>query len=51
MTYETADFAAFAPFVMQSPCFLPHQRRPKIGQGRSDCQTLSGCRRNASGVK
>ena len=41
-----ADFAlaAFAPFFMQSPSFLAHQRHLKTGQGRSNCETLFGIR-------
>ena len=37
-----ADFAiaAFAPFFMQSPSFLAHQRHRQTGRGRSNCQTL-----------
>jgi len=37
-----ADFAlaGFAPFCMQSPSFLAHQRHPETGHGRSNCQTL-----------
>ena len=40
-TYDMADFAlaAFAPFFMQSPSFLAHQRHLETGQGRSNCQT------------
>ena len=43
-TYDMADFAlaAFAPFFMQSPSFLAHQRHLETGQGRSNCQTLFG---------
>jgi hypothetical protein len=43
-TYAMADFvlAAFAPFFMQSPSFLAHQRYLETGQGRSNCQTLFG---------
>lgn len=43
-TYAMADFAlaAFAPFCMQSPSFLAHQRHLQTGQGRSNCQTLFG---------
>jgi hypothetical protein len=43
-TYSMADFAlaAFAPFFMQSPSFLAHQRYLETGQGRSNCQTLFG---------
>ena len=43
-TYAMADFAlaAFAPFFMQSPSFLAHQRHLETGQGRSNCQTLFG---------
>jgi hypothetical protein len=42
-----ADFAlaAFAPFLMQSPSFLVHQRHLAIGQGRSNCETLFGIRK------
>jgi hypothetical protein len=42
-----ADFAlaAFAPFFMQSPSFLAHQRHLETGQGRSNCQTLFGIRK------
>ena len=42
--YAMADFAlaAFAPFFMQSPSFLAHQRHLEIAQGRSNCQTLFG---------
>lgn len=42
-----ADFAlaAFAPFFMQSPSFLAHQRHLETGQGRSNCQTLFGMRK------
>jgi hypothetical protein len=42
-----ADFAlaAFAPFFMQSPSFPAHKRHLKIGQGRSNCQTLLGIRK------
>jgi len=41
-----ADFAlaGFAPFFMQSPSFLAHQRHLETGQGRSNCQTLFGMR-------
>ena len=40
--YAMADFAlaAFAPFFMQSPSFLAHQRHLETAQGRSNCQTL-----------
>ena len=43
-TYAMADFAlaAFAPFFLQSPSFLAHQRHLETGQGRSNCQTLFG---------
>ncbi len=43
-TYAMADFAlaAFAPFFMQSPSFLAHQRHLETGHGRSNCQTLFG---------
>jgi hypothetical protein len=43
-TYAMADFAlaAFAPFFMQSPSFLAHQRYLETGQSRSNCQTLFG---------
>jgi len=39
-----ADFgmAAFAPFFIQSPSFLAHQRRIEQGHGRSNCQSLFG---------
>ncbi len=39
-----SDFvlAAFAPFFMQSPSFLAHQRFLETGQGRHNCQTLFG---------
>jgi hypothetical protein len=42
--YSMADFvlAAFAPFFMQSPSFLAHQRHLETAQGRSNCQTLFG---------
>jgi hypothetical protein len=42
-----ADFgmAAFAPFFMQSPSFLAHQRHLETGQGRSNCETLFGMRK------
>jgi hypothetical protein len=42
-----ADFAlaGFAPFFMQSPSFLAHQRHLETGQGRSNCQTLFGLRK------
>jgi len=35
-TYATADFAlaAFAPFFMQSPSFLAHQRHLETSNGR-----------------
>jgi hypothetical protein len=37
-TYDMADFAmaAFAPFFMQSPSFLAHQRHLETGRGRSN---------------
>ena len=43
-SYTMADFvlAAFAPFFMQSPSFLAHQRYLETAQGRSNCQTLFG---------
>jgi hypothetical protein len=43
-TYAMADFAlaAYAPFFLQSPSFLAHQRHLETGQGRSNCQTLIG---------
>ena len=43
-TYSMADFAlaAFAPFFMQSPSFLAHQRHLETGHGRSNCETLFG---------
>ena len=43
-TYAMADFAlaAFAPFFMQSPSFLAHQRHMETGHGWSNCQTLFG---------
>ena len=46
-TYAMADFAlaAFAPFFMQSPSFLAHQRHLETGQGRSNCETLFGLRK------
>ena len=46
-TYAMADFAlaGFAPFFMQSPSFLAHQRHLETGQGRSNCQTLFGMRK------
>jgi hypothetical protein len=51
-TYDMADFAlagfalaGFAPFFMQSPSFLAHQRHLETGQGRSNCQTLFGTRK------
>jgi hypothetical protein len=46
-TYDMADFAlaAFAPFFMQCPSFLAHQRHLETGQGRSNCQTLFGIRK------
>src|SRR5277367_5205810 len=36
--------AGFAPFFMQSPSFLSHQRQmcEGVGHGRSNCQTLLG---------
>jgi hypothetical protein len=39
-----ADFAlaAFAPFFMQSPSFLAHQRHLATARGRSNCQSLFG---------
>jgi hypothetical protein len=39
--YAMADFAlaAFAPFFMQSPSFLAHQRHLETGRGRSNCET------------
>ena len=42
--YRMVDFgmAAFAPFFMQSPSFLAHQRRIEQGHGRSNCQSLFG---------
>jgi hypothetical protein len=42
--YAMADFvlAGFAPFFMQSPSFLAHQRHLETLQGRSNCQTLFG---------
>jgi hypothetical protein len=42
--YAMADFAlaAFAPFFMQSPSFLAHQRHLETAQGRSNRQTLFG---------
>jgi hypothetical protein len=41
-SYAMADFAmaAFAPFFMQSPSFLAHQRHLETARGRSNCQTL-----------
>jgi hypothetical protein len=44
LSYPMADFAlaAFAPFFMQSPSFLAHQRHLETAQGRSNCQTLFG---------
>ena len=44
ISYAMADFvlAAFAPFFMQSPSFLAHQRHLQTAQGRSNCQTLFG---------
>ena len=46
-TYDMADFvlAGFAPFFMQSPSFLAHQRHLETGQGRSNCETLFGMRK------
>ena len=46
-TYAIADFAlaAFAPFFMQSPSFLAHQRHLETGHGRSNCETLFGMRK------
>lgn len=46
-TYGMADFAlaAFAPFFMQSPSFLAHQRHLETGRGRSNCETLFGLRK------
>ncbi len=43
-SYAMADFAlaAFAPFFMQSPSFLAHQRHLETARGRSNCQTLFG---------
>ena len=43
-SYGMADFvvAAFAPFFMQSPSFLAHQRQLETERGRSNCQTLFG---------
>lgn len=43
-SYTMTDFvmAAFAPFFMQSPSFLAHQRHLETAQGRSNCQTLFG---------
>jgi hypothetical protein len=43
-TYPMADFAlaAFAPFFMQCPSFLAHQRHLETGHGRSNCETLFG---------
>jgi hypothetical protein len=43
-THVMADFAlaAFAPFCMQSPSFLAHQRHLETAQGRSNCETLFG---------
>lgn len=43
-SYAMSDFvlAAFAPFFLQSPSFLAHQRHLETGQGRSNCQTLFG---------
>jgi hypothetical protein len=44
MSYAMADFAmaAFAPFSMQSPSFLAHQRHLETARGRSNCRTLCG---------
>jgi len=39
---EEFALAAFAPFFMQHPSFLAHQRYLETGQGRSNCQTLFG---------
>jgi hypothetical protein len=46
-TYAMADFvlAAFAPFFMQCPCFLAHQRHLETGHGRSNCQSLFSMRK------
>jgi hypothetical protein len=46
-TYAMADFvlAGFAPFFMQCPSFLAHQRHLETGQGRSNCETLFGLRK------
>ena len=46
-TYAMADFAlaAFAPFFMQSPSFLAHQRHLQTARGRSNCQALFGIER------
>src|SRR3954467_15253297 len=46
-TYDMADFAlaAFAPFFMQSPSFLAHQRHLEPGQGRSNWETLFSMRK------
>jgi hypothetical protein len=43
-TYAMTDFAlaAVAPFFMQSPSFLAHQRHLQTAQGRSNCETLFG---------
>lgn len=43
-SYAMRDFAltAFAPFFMQSPSFLAHQRHLETAHGRSNCQTLFG---------
>jgi hypothetical protein len=43
-SYSMTDFvlAAFAPFFMQNPSFLAHQRYLETGQGRTNCQTLFG---------
>ena len=43
-SYAMADFAlaAFAPFFLQSPSFLAHQRHLQTGRGRSNCETLFG---------
>lgn len=43
-SYAMTDFvlAAFAPFFLQSPSFLAHQRHLETGHGRSNCRTLFG---------
>ena len=43
-SFDMADFtmAAFAPFFMQSPSFLAHQRHLQTARGRSNCQSLFG---------